>query len=502
MQTFSPASSVNRLRLQEAIRFSGLKHPIKDVALETEQGIFLWEISLLPLKELLRGFLERHLSEGSDPIKRRSHEEILQVVGAGLILRRGPSGPVPHGHQSHLLRVLSQDIFGDGPGHGEAPQDHFIGRACGGLNTRNSRCRAVNNSPAPEKDLPFLNDVRRRVSHVRVLERHLVDFTHQHPFRVFMLQCSGPFRIRFHDQSRGTEMKKEGRTREGPEDIDNDDGPFSGTGPIQTAFANNLHSHAPFSKRFSSFKLKSKIPDFLFESAGGLKMSLSIPWILFTILGDTHSVAGKDALLSTSGGAMPISNNEQTNGRLDGRTTFFKEFLKHPLQIGSILPSSRFLERRIVEAAGVRTAGTIVELGPGTGGTTRAILRAMGQRARLLSIEINPNFHTLVSSMQDHRLIVHLGNALELRNILTRYGLDAPEAVISGIPFSTMTPASGSQIVEAVWSALAPMGRFVAYQLSNRVHSLCRPTMGSGQAEIEPRNLPPVRVYRWEKGDV
>ncbi len=231
----------------------------------------------------------------------------------------------------------------------------------------------------------------------------------------------------------------------------------------------------------------------------GLKMILSIPWILFTIPSNSYSVAGKDALSARSGEAMRISNNEQPNGMLDGRSIFFKEFLKHPLQIGSIIPSSRFLESRIVAAAGVGTAGTIVELGPGTGGTTRAILRAMAQHARLLTIEINHNFHTLVSRVQDDRLIVHLGNALGLRDILTHYGLDAPEAVISGIPFSTMTPASGSQIVEAVWSVLVPKGRFVAYQLSKRVHSLCCPIMGSGQAEIELRSIPPMRVYRWEK---
>ena len=66
---------------------------------------------------------------------------------------------------------------------------------------------------------------------------------------------------------------------------------------------------------------------------------------------------------------------------LDGRFVFFQEFLKHPLQIGSVIPSSRFLEQRILEAAGIATVKTVVELGSGTGGTTRAILRAM-PRAR------------------------------------------------------------------------------------------------------------------------
>ena len=187
------------------------------------------------------------------------------------------------------------------------------------------------------------------------------------------------------------------------------------------------------------------------------------------------------------------------NSLINGRFAFFQEFLKHPLQIGSIIPSSRFLERRILEAAAVASAKTIVELGSGTGGTTRAILRAMPQHAKLLSIEINPHFHTLVSSIQDDRLIAHLGNACGLKEIISMYGLGAPEVVISGIPFSTMNHSEGSQVIEAISSLLAPGGRFVAYQVSKRVTSLCQPFLGSEQIMVELLNIPPMRVYKWEK---
>ena len=56
---------------------------------------------------------------------------------------------------------------------------------------------------------------------------------------------------------------------------------------------------------------------------------------------------------------------------------FMQQFLKHPHQVASIIPSSRFLERRIIEMAEIRSARTVVELGAGTGGTTRAVLGAL-----------------------------------------------------------------------------------------------------------------------------
>jgi phospholipid N-methyltransferase len=185
--------------------------------------------------------------------------------------------------------------------------------------------------------------------------------------------------------------------------------------------------------------------------------------------------------------------------RLNGQFSFFQEFLKHPLQIGSVIPSSRFLEKRILDASGVASAKTIVELGSGTGGTTRAILNEMPRHARLLSIEINPHLHASVRRISDERLVAHLGSACELKRILAMHAMAHPEVVISGIPFSTMSHRSGHQVVEAISSLLAPNGRFVAYQVSKRVAELCRPFLGPGQMEVELLNIPPVRVYQWEK---
>lgn len=184
---------------------------------------------------------------------------------------------------------------------------------------------------------------------------------------------------------------------------------------------------------------------------------------------------------------------------ISDRVVFMQQFLKHPHQVGSIIPSSRFLERRIIDLVDVGSVQTVVELGTGTGGTTRAILRALPPSATLLTIEINPQFCGLTGRIPDPRLIVHCGSALELQDILSSYGLPAPEAVVSGIPFSTMDRIVGVRILEAISSVLAPGGRFVAYQVSARVADLARPFLGPARVEVEFLNVPPMRLYRWEK---
>jgi phosphatidylethanolamine/phosphatidyl-N-methylethanolamine N-methyltransferase len=183
------------------------------------------------------------------------------------------------------------------------------------------------------------------------------------------------------------------------------------------------------------------------------------------------------------------------------RALFLQEFLKNPRQVASIIPSSRFLERRIVELAEIRTARTVVELGAGVGGTATAILAAMLPDAKLLSIEINPHFCSLLNHISDERLIVHCGSAQEIRAALSRYGLSAPDVVISGIPFSTIKLRTGLLILEEIASTLISGGRFVAYQISNQVDELSRPLLGPARVELEFLNIPPLRLYRWDKRD-
>ena len=181
----------------------------------------------------------------------------------------------------------------------------------------------------------------------------------------------------------------------------------------------------------------------------------------------------------------------------DERIAFLQGFLRRPGQVASVVPSSRFLERRLVSLADVKRARLVVELGPGTGGTTRAILAALPADARLLCIELDPDFARLLKRESDARLIVHEGSAEALPEILTTYGLAAPDVVISGIPFSVIPAAIGTRIVESIRSALAPGGWFVAYQVRGAVADRATPLLGEPDVTVELLNIPPLRVFRW-----
>lgn len=185
--------------------------------------------------------------------------------------------------------------------------------------------------------------------------------------------------------------------------------------------------------------------------------------------------------------------------RVSDAVVFFTQFIKNPRQLGSAIPSTGFLKRRIIRKARLSAAKVVVELGPGSGGTTLDFLGAMKADAILLTIELNEGLYKMASRIDDPRCIAHHGNAADLPEILNQYGLGAPDVVISGIPFSTMDPDLGSLIIDNIYQQLAPNGRFVAYQLSSQVDKLNTSFGENKTLEIEFLSFPPMRVWCWQK---
>lgn len=182
------------------------------------------------------------------------------------------------------------------------------------------------------------------------------------------------------------------------------------------------------------------------------------------------------------------------------KRAFLSGFLRHPREVGSVIPSSPWLEQRLVRTAGLARARTVVELGPGTGGTTRAFLRALPADARLLAIELSEFFgERLARQHLDPRLTVQRGSAEQIAEFLHAHALPAPDVVISGIPFSTMPQAVGDRIAAAVAGVLAPGGRFVAYQLRAQVARFATPYLGQAERCVELLNIPPMQVFCWTR---
>jgi phospholipid N-methyltransferase len=177
---------------------------------------------------------------------------------------------------------------------------------------------------------------------------------------------------------------------------------------------------------------------------------------------------------------------------------FLKGFLRKPKEVGSVIPSSRYLIRQVLDRGAVGRARVIVELGPGTGVLTREILRRMPRSARLIAVEISPLFvRVLRRTIPDPRLVVFQGSSTDLESALEKAGVERADVVISGVPFSTMDREEGCQTLEAAKRILGPGGRLVAYQFRSHVRRLAEPLFGPAETHRGLWNLPPMRIYVW-----
>jgi len=185
------------------------------------------------------------------------------------------------------------------------------------------------------------------------------------------------------------------------------------------------------------------------------------------------------------------------------RLAFLGQFLRRPLQVASIVPSTRFVERQV--ASGVAGAGgVVVELGPGTGGVTRALLASISPEARLIAVELNPVLAARVARIPDPRLVVHCGSAEDLPEVLRSHGCAEASAIVSGLPFSTIPRTRALRVIEAIDLSLAPGGEFVAYHARDTLERLVgTQTAGSRLELVHQRmawlSIPPLRIYRWRR---
>ena len=204
---------------------------------------------------------------------------------------------------------------------------------------------------------------------------------------------------------------------------------------------------------------------------------------------------------------MPISSARTLKGdrsivrgaerrRVNPRWQFLRGFLKHPVMVGSIIPSSRVLIEKMLKPVDWENTKVFVEYGPGVGTFTRPILDKLGTDAKLVTIDTNAEFTAFLrDSIEDDRLIAVTGSAADVEKILADRGLGQADFVLSGLPFSTLPPGVGDKIAEATGRVVRPGGAFLVYQFSPKVLDFIKPWFERIDRGFEWINVPPATLF-------
>jgi phospholipid N-methyltransferase len=175
---------------------------------------------------------------------------------------------------------------------------------------------------------------------------------------------------------------------------------------------------------------------------------------------------------------------------------FLRGFVKHPVMVGSVIPSSKVLIDRMLSPVDWRRCKLFVEYGPGVGTFTQHVLERLPADATLLAIDTNADFtHYLNRKFADSRLVAVTGSAADVREMMADCGHGAADYILSGIPFSTLPAGLGPQIAAATAAALRPGGGFLVYQFSPKVREFIAPHFERIDRGFEWVNIPPATLF-------
>ncbi|MGZ8308499.1 MAG: class I SAM-dependent methyltransferase [Rhodoplanes sp.] len=194
-----------------------------------------------------------------------------------------------------------------------------------------------------------------------------------------------------------------------------------------------------------------------------------------------------------------LSVARQKNQRIDDDVRFIRSWFEKPLSTGAVMPSSKLLARTMASFVDPDVEGPVVELGPGTGPITGALVEHGVDERRLVLVEFNPNFCSLLRARYPKATVVQ-ADAYRVRRLLGNVIHGPVAAVVSGLPLVTKPLRTRLRLLTEAFALLWPGAPFV--QFTYAVVPPIPRSLVNVRVEASERiwlNLPPARVWVYRK---
>jgi phosphatidylethanolamine/phosphatidyl-N-methylethanolamine N-methyltransferase len=177
---------------------------------------------------------------------------------------------------------------------------------------------------------------------------------------------------------------------------------------------------------------------------------------------------------------------------------FISRLITQPKTVGAIAPSSKALARAMAAQIDAADDGPVLELGPGTGVATAALIARGIAPERITAIEFDPNFAKLVAARFPRATVIN-GDAFDLGKTLARRPTEPFIGALSGVPLLNHSPERRQRFLNGVLKRLKPGAPYV--QFSYGLHCPVAPPAGVtvSQAAYIFFNLPPARVWVYRR---
>lgn len=181
--------------------------------------------------------------------------------------------------------------------------------------------------------------------------------------------------------------------------------------------------------------------------------------------------------------------------RLDDEMRFIRTWFENPLSTGAVMPSSKALARTMASYVDPQSTGPVIELGPGTGPVTEALVQRGVDPKRLILVEFDPDFCRLLRTRYPAATVVQ-GDAYRLKRLLSDTVREPAAAMVSGLPLVTKPLRTRLRLISDALGLLAPGAPFIQFTYA------MVPPIPKGLSGISAKasdliwlNLPPARVW-------
>ncbi len=185
--------------------------------------------------------------------------------------------------------------------------------------------------------------------------------------------------------------------------------------------------------------------------------------------------------------------------RFEDEARFLRSWLERPLVTGAVTPSGKMLARTMASYVDPRLTGPVIELGPGTGPVTEALIRRGVAQDRLVLVEFNPAFCKLLKRRFPQATIVQ-GDAYDIRETLAGVLKEPAAATVSSLPLFTKPIDQRLDLLTAAHAMMhgnAPFIQFT-YAVVPPIPARSKDYTARGSNRVW-LNLPPARVWVYRK---
>jgi len=195
---------------------------------------------------------------------------------------------------------------------------------------------------------------------------------------------------------------------------------------------------------------------------------------------------------------------QQKKSSLADSARFIRQWVENPRLIGAVSPSGPALAKAMASYVDLKKDGPIIELGPGTGPVTQALLARGIAPERLVLVEYEQGFCHLLAERYPGVQIVQ-GDAYSLKKTLQNKLSAQPITVVSSLPLLVRPERDRVELLHQAFELMGPDGLFIQFTygltkspMPMHAHSITGAYVGKGSAPIL-LNIPPARVWRYRK---